>query len=194
MPDLLHHKDDNSLLESLRSGDEIAFQEIFKKYWQQLYKTALLKVRSHEEAEEIVQGIFTSLWEKHDTLLITNLEFYLKTSVRNRVINAVRSKIIQEKYWSYYRNFAPHENESVEDVLIYNELNDSIQVAVNKLPEKSKTVFKLSRFEGRSIPEIANMLKVSEKAIEYHLTKSIKTLRVHLKDMILLVLFFTSPL
>ncbi|HEY8935057.1 MAG TPA: RNA polymerase sigma-70 factor [Cyclobacteriaceae bacterium] len=194
MPELLHHKDDNSLLESLRSGDEVAFQEIFKKYWQLLYKTALLKVRSREEAEEIVQSIFTSLWEKRQTLLITNLEFYLKTAVRNRVINTVRSKITQEKYWRYYRNFIPFENESVEDILIYNELSDSIQTAVNSLPEKSKRVFKLSRFEGRSISEIANMLKVSEKAIEYHLTKSIKTLRVHLKDMILLILLYNSPL
>jgi RNA polymerase sigma-70 factor (ECF subfamily) len=55
------------------------------------------------------------------------------------------------------------------------------------LPNKTKTVFQLNRLEGRSIPEIAAALNLSEKAIEYHLTRSLKKLRVHLKDFILIL-------
>lgn len=60
------------------------------------------------------------------------------------------------------------------------------------LPQKTKKVFQLNRLEGRSVPEIANVLNLSEKAIEYHLTRSLKHLRVHLKDFMVLVITFLS--
>jgi RNA polymerase sigma-70 factor (ECF subfamily) len=65
-----------------------------------------------------------------------------------------------------------------------------VEVAVSRLPEKSQQVFRLNRLEGKSIREIANLMKLSEKAIEYHLTKSLKELRIHLKDFILALFIF----
>ena len=71
---------------------------------------------------------------------------------------------------------------------MYDDLAEAVEVAVNRLPEKSRQVFRLNRLEGKSIREIANLMKLSEKAIEYHLTKSIKELKVHLRDFILVFL------
>lgn len=172
------------LLADLRSGSVQAFEKIFKRHWESLYRSAKTKLRSHEEAEEVIQGIFSALWEKREALLITNLTYYLNTAMRNRILNMIRDKIPQQKYWDYYRTFIPRHQNITEHTVAFDELNDAVTLAVRHLPEKSREVFRLSRLEGRSNAEIADLLNVSEKAIEYHLTKSIKELRVHLKDFI----------
>jgi RNA polymerase sigma-70 factor (family 1) len=193
MPDQTDYNE-NLILNNLRAGSREAFEEIFKRFWNPLYVMARSKVQSREEAEEIVQSIFSALWEKRATLVITNLSFYLQTAVRNRIINSIRSKITEHKYWEYYKAFMPQYKESTEDTVAFNALNEAVEKAVDRLPEKSKLVFKLSRLEGWSITEIARHLKLSEKAIEYHLTKSLKQLRIHLKDFILSALMIVNAL
>ena len=191
MPNQADHNDQR-LLENLRKGNTDAFEQIFRRYWHRLYIMAKSKVQSHDDAEEIIQTIFSSLWEKRESLAITNLSFYLQTAVRNSVIDRIRSKVTQQKYWNYYKTFIPDQLTSTEDTVVFDDLNGAVEEAVNHLPEKSKKVFKLSRFEGRSNAEIAKLLHLSEKAIEYHLTKSLRDLRVHLKDFILIVLIGLS--
>lgn len=181
---------EEELLNDLRNGSEGAFEQIFKLYWQPLYAIARSKLRSHEEAEEVIQGIFSTIWEKRHTLLITNLSHYLQTCVRNRVINHIRLRITQEKYWEYYKHFIPQHKDITEDLVAFDNLSEAVDEAVSRLPEKSRQVFQLNRLEGRSKKEIAKLLRLSEKAIEYHLTKSLKELRIHLKDFIFMLTFF----
>ena len=181
---------EEQMLQGLRLGSEHAFEAIFKKHWRPLYNQAYSKVQSREEAEEIVQSIFSTLWEKRDSFLITNLSFYLQTAVRNRVINHIRQRVTQRKYWDYYKNFIPQQKDDTENTVIYDDLSQAIEHAVSKLPKKSQQVFRLSRIEGRSTSEIANRLKLSEKAIQYHLTKSLKEIRIHISDFILTILLF----
>lgn len=185
-------KRDALLLELLRKGSVDAFEEIFKKYWHSLYLRARTKTMSHDEAEEIVQSIFSVLWEKRATILITHLPYYLQTAVRNRVIDRIREKSTQQKYWERYAKYIPQQLAATEEAFTFTELNGAVEAAIDHLPERSRKVFKLSRLEGRSNAEIAQLLQVSEKAIEYHITKSMRTLRVALKDfMAILVIFFS---
>lgn len=174
--------DEMLLLKNLRSGCVDSFEKIFRKHWEPLYRIARMKLGSHEEAEEAIQQIFSLLWEKRETLLISNLTFYLNTALRNRILNIIRDRIPKEKYWSYYKAFFPRHGDTTEETVAFDELNRAVEEAVNHLPEKSRTVFRMSRIEGRTNAEIANVLNVSEKAIEYHLTKSLKELRIHLRD------------
>lgn len=178
------NQDESSLLRDLRRGSVAAFETLFKQRWEPLYRIAKAKLHSHEEAEEVIQNIFSTLWEKRETLLITNLSYYLHAALRNRILNIIRDRIPQQKYWQYYKvNFAL-EHEHTEEIVAFQDLNTAVESAVEHLPEKSRMVFKMSRIEGRSNAEIAQILKVSEKAIEYHLTKSLKELRMHLRDYI----------
>ena len=172
------------LLQHLREGSVHAFEQLFRKHWGPLYRTAKAKLRSHDEAEEVVQHIFSALWEKRESLFINNLSHYLNTSLRNRILNMIRDRIPQEKYWNYYKAFIPQHQDMTDQAVAFDDLNDAVALAVSNLPEKSREVFKLSRLEGRSNAEIAGLLHVSEKAIEYHLTKSLKELRLHLRDYI----------
>lgn len=175
---------DTLLLAALRKGSVEAFEDIFRKYWHSLYLKARSKGMSHDESEEIVQSIFSSLWEKRETTLITHLPYYLQISVRNRVIDRIRERATQEKYWDRYAKFIPQDRPVTEEALTFNELNGAVEAAIDHLPERSRTVFKLSRIEGRTNAEIAKLMQLSEKAIEYHITKSMRELRVHLKDFI----------
>lgn len=172
------------LLENLRKGCDRAFEQLFARHWTPLYRIAKLKLRSHDEAEEVLQHIFSRLWEKRESLLITNLTYYLQTALRNRILNIIRDKIPQEKYWNYYKTFIPQHQDVTDQLVAFDDLNDAVELAVSHLPEKSRQVFRLSKLEGRTNAEIASLLDVSEKAIEYHLTKSLKQLRIHLKDYI----------
>ncbi len=176
------HIDEQFLLRELRNGNADAFEQIFKTYWQKLYTLAKSKLQSHAEAEELIQSLFSSLWEKRETLLIRDLSAYLHVSVKHMVLNNLRTRITREKYWNYYKNFLPHDAEVTAQDVSYDELSTAIEEAVMTLPEKSRAVFKMSRLEGKSNAEIANLLALSEKAIEYHLTKSMKTLKTHLRD------------
>lgn len=183
------------LLEAIRRDDENAFEEVFNRYWSKVYGMAYSRVRSREASEEIVQSLFICLWDKRASLAINNLSFYLTTAVRNRAYDFIESQLVRKKYWDYYKRFIPQQAQTTEQDVVFNELVKAIEEKLELLPEKSKRVFMLNRMEGRSIQEIATILNLSEKAIQYHLTKSTKELRVHLKDymvsvVICLQLFF----
>lgn len=177
-----NHDNDKLLLDNLRNGCVKSFEQIFRQHWEPLYKSAKIKLRSHEEAQEVIQNVFSTLWEKRESHAIINLTHYLHAAVRNRILNIIRDKLPREKYWNYYKAFIPQHEDVTEDIVVFEDLNNAVEVAVSHLPEKSRQVFRLSRIEGMSNAEIAGLLKVSEKAIEYHLTKSLRALRVHLKD------------
>lgn len=151
---------------------------------------AYARVRSKEITEEIVQELFTSLWDKRATHSIQNLSAYLYQAVKFKALNVIESKLVHEKYWNYYRNFVPQREDTTQIVVEYDDLMEAIEVGMNQLPEKSKKVFRLHRIEGWSVPEIAGLLNLSEKAIQYHLTQSVKKLRVHLKNYILSAAIF----
>ena len=187
-------QNDTTLLESLKLGDQSAFCEVFKRHWKKLYRIAYQKLRSEAIAEELVQDLFLNLWEKRETLNISDLAPYLTTAIKHRIISHIRKQVVHQKYWDYYKRAFTNEDNVTEKDFEYNELLKQFENGLIDLPEKSKKVFKLNRLEGHSIPEIAAMLNLSEKAIEYHLTRSLKQLRIHLKEYILpsIVLFFNA--
>ena len=176
---------DCELLAAIRNDDEKAFSELFKRYWRRVHSMAYSKVRSKEVTEEIVQDLFTSLWDKRGSLSINNLPSYLFASVKHRALNYLESEIVHKKYWDYTRNYIPQQEYATETIIEFNELMEAIEEGVDHLPEKSKRVFRLNRLEGHSVHEIAGILNLSEKAIQYHLTQSLKKLRFHLKDYLL---------
>ncbi len=143
------------------------------------------RVRSEEATQEIVQDLFISLWDKRSTLSINHFTSYLYTAIKNRVLNYIESQMVRKKHWDYYKRFVPEQDDLTGNDVALNELMEAIENAMQRLPEKSKSVFRLSRLEGYSIPEISQRLNLSQKATQYHLTKSIKKLRLHLKEYIL---------
>lgn len=179
---------DEQLLSAIRNDDAQAFSEFVRRYWKKAYNIAYSKVRSQSVTEEIVQDLFTTLWDKRTTLSISNVDAFIFTCLRNKSINYIESQLVRKKYWDYYKAFIPQQEESTRREVEFNELMQAVETCVKTLPEKSRSVFRLSRLEGVSNREIAERLNLSEKAIEYHLTKSLKVMRLALKDFTLLLL------
>ncbi len=184
---VFHNEQD--LIASLKQGDEAAYNYIFKQYWKTLYIQAFTKLQSRAAAEEVVQELFVTLWEKRNTLLVSNLTHYLRLALRNKCIDHIRRKIAKEKHWTYYQSFLPRDSNSVHETVSYNNLMEAVETRIASMPEKTKQIFQLSRFEGKSIPDVAQSIHLSEKAVEYHLSKCLKALKVYLKDFVLVALF-----
>lgn len=182
---------DLELIEALNAGSDKAFDVLFNRYWYKGLQTAYEKVKSREAAEEIVQEIFINLWDKRGSLTISNFPGYLTTAIRYKAIDFIRSKLVQQKYWTYYKTFIPDTDDSTEKAVVFDELMGKIEEGMEGVSEKSRKIFFLNKLEGKSVKEIAGILQLSEKAIEYHLAKSLKELRLHLKDFISLVILFS---
>lgn len=183
---------DLELMDAIRNDDQAAFGELFARYGKVVYKMAYNRLRTRVAAEEIVQNLFISFWANRHTISVSNISSYFFIAVKHKVLNIIESRIVQKKYWDYYKKFIPSEENATERAVEFNELLTAIEEKMDRLPEKSKEVFKLNRLEGHSIAEIANSLNLSEKAIQYHLTRSLKELRLQLKDYIFSFVFWIS--
>ena len=176
---------DDLLTKLLKTSDETALKEIYLRHWQSLFQAALRKVRVKEIAEELVQNIFVSLWDRRAIQSIEQLSCYLHTAIKYQVINYLKSKILDKKYLLHAVQQSASEDNSCESALLTHELSLAIDHAIRELPPKTQLVFRLSRYENRSIREISQSMNISEKAVEYHITQSLKIMRLHLKEFIL---------
>lgn len=181
---------DDQLVSALRAGDREAFAEIYNRYWSLLYRLAYQKLRSRETAEELVQDLFVSIWTKRNQSTIRELRPYLLTALRFSIINHIESLRVHERFVTYYESFLNQTDTEPTDELALQDLTDAVERSLQALPEKSQQVFRMSRFEYLTIPEIAQRLDLSEKAVEYHLTRSLKVVRENLRDLGTLALFF----
>lgn len=175
---------DEKLSIMLFDGDTGAFEEIFNRYWLKLYATAYKRVKCREVAEEIIQDLFTVLWTKRETIQIhSSLAAYLFTSVRYMVFNHIQKEIVRENYKDSFQAKTMFFDNSTEETVFLNELIRNIEKEVKHLPPQCRNVFELSRKENKTNREIAEVLGISEKTVEGHLTKAIKQLKACLTDV-----------
>ena len=177
---------DEILLQQLKADDEIAFKEIYTRYWKLIFEAAYRRLGNKETARELVQTIFLRIWEKRHSIQINHLQSYLQTAIRNSVINYIERTVVHQKYLQHVMSTTTGDPFTVTASTSVNELSAAIEKAINLLPEKTRHVFRLSRFHHLSIREIAASLNISEKTVEYHITQSLKLLRVYLKEYIVL--------
>ena len=183
------------LLNTLRAGDITAFEMIFKTYYQPLCNYAYSFVQDRDEAEEIVQSTFLSVWEKRADLAIhTGVKPYLYAMVRNAALNVIKHEKIKQQHASVEVAVAEKSVESVTHTVMASELEDRIYKALNKLPEQCRLVFKLSRFEELKYAEIAEQLNISVKTVENQMGKALKIMREQLKDYLPLLIVLMSRL
>ena len=143
---------DLDLVLALRAGDHDALTEIFRRYWKQLYLTACSKLQSHDLAEEIVQELFTDLWDKRDVLFTNtgstfHLGSYLSRAVKNKILNHIRRLVYDKKYWDYCREHLPASESSAHQLAEYNDLQSKLDDALNHLSDQTKEIFVLHKIK-----------------------------------------------
>ncbi len=178
--------DDKELIMLLSVSDMRAFTEVYNRYWKKLFSIAANKIQDLDDAEEIVQDIFVTLWKRRDKLtIIDTLSSYLAVSVKYRVIKLFDKRSNQQKYASYRKDHTTIADHSTEQWLEFEELKDRLMEFVAELPEKCRLVYQLSREAGYSQKMIAGEMGISEKTVEAHLGKALKTLRARLSQFLL---------
>ncbi len=183
-------EDEERLVRNLSKGNILAFNTLYKAYSGRLYRFANGYLRSDEEAEEVVQEVFTVLWEKRSELKHElSLKSYLFTIAFNIIKKHFRSKIYLSGYLS--SGIFSDLDMNTSDKIDYDSMHRYVRELVEKMPERRKEIFIKSRFEGLNIREIAEELGISRKTVENQLTAALKFLRENLdREFIPAVLFF----
>ena len=186
---------EDQLTETLKAGDKTAFEMLFRTYYQPLCNYAYTFVQDRDEAEEIVQATFLSVWEKRDTLEIhTAVKPYLYAMVRNASLNVLKHEKVKQQHAQVEMAVAERSVESVARTVMASELEHKIYKAMDALPEQCRLVFKLSRFEELKYAEIAQQLDISIKTVENHMGKALRIMREQLRDYLPLVIVLMNGL
>lgn len=157
------------------------FERIYNSLWSRLYSVAYSYVRDVTTAKEITQDVFVNFWLKRESLpVIENLEFYLLRSVKNKIYDQFDKIASQEKLEKSIALQMTEATNNTQEDFVYAETLEIVNQEIDQLPVTTKTIFKLSRFDRFSNAEIAGQLHLSGKAVEYHITKALKKLRLRL--------------
>lgn len=171
------------------------FEHLFGKYFARLNSYAFKIVKNRDSAEDIVQDLFLSIWDRRDSIDPLTVESYLFVSLRNRCISHIRKS--QTKYGIfkdvddtiYLDNITNidmcHDN---PQTLIYDELKSGVDSAISQLPERCRIVFKMSREEGLKNREIAEKLDINIKSVEKHLSKALKRIKIHIEENLVYII------
>lgn len=161
--------------------DISSLETLFHANYRQLCTASWRIVQDKEAAEDIVQDVFCTIWEKKESLIITgSLKSYLFKSTINHSLNYIkkaRNSETREERFSLETGAAVN---TTEYTLTLKETSRQVETALNMLPNACRTVFILSRYEHYSYKEIAAELDISIKTVEAQMTKALKHLRKQL--------------
>lgn len=183
-------KSESVLVRELSKGNLLAFNALFRDYGNRLYRFALGYLKSEDEAEELVQEVFTIIWEKRaDLKEELSFKSYLFTIAFNIIKKHFRTKAQISEYFK--SRISDDSDMHTTEKINYESLHQYITDLVNKLPERRKIIFIKSRFEGLNVKEIAEELKISHKTVENQLTNASKFIRTNIiRESIPALLFF----
>lgn len=173
--------DEEKLLFLLKKEDQYAYTEIFKRYNKLLYSHAYNKIRNADDAKDIIQQIFYSLWLNRTEININkNLTVYLFTSVRYKIADYFSKRDIRDKYIQSLSRYIEDHEESTDHLVRRKQMSDIIAEEIAALPPKMREVFELSRNKHLSYKEISSQLNISEETVKDQIKKALKILRIRL--------------
>ena len=180
---------DEKVLLLLKEGNERAFDWLYLRYRNKLVFMANTRIRSKEQAEELVQDVFVNLWQKRNTLIIHHtFSAYVFTAIKYKILDYISSLKIKDRYVQEMSKFSNHALNVTELEIDFNELDYHLNKSMNDLPEKCREVFRLSRFENYTVNEIAEKLNVTPDTAKYHIAHALKKLRESLRHLYLIFL------
>ena len=163
------------LLESLSEGDSKAFDILFISYYPKVKNYINGFIHDKVESENISQDIFMRLWDnRRNAKNITNLNSYLYMISRNASLKVITKSL---KYKDISEVINIYDPESTDNDTFYNELVDVIQHEIDKMPERQKQVFEMSRRDGMSNDEISKTLNISKRTVEKHICNALTDLK-----------------
>ncbi|ERJ59679.1 RNA polymerase sigma factor [Sphingobacterium paucimobilis] len=179
--------EDQVLLIRLSEGDEKAFLMLYDRHWERLFIYAVHIVKDQDEAEDVIQEVFAKLWRIKESLLdVKNLSAYLITITKNQALRSIlNSKRMNDGLHSFVDYIDAH-YPSIEKEYEARELATLIDKHIDRLPEKMREIFVLSRENGLSNKEIAKSLNISEHTVKKQINNSLKRIRSNIRYILLI--------
>lgn len=180
---ILPLQNESILLEHLAMGDESAFEKIFVHYWDTIYSTALRFMKSADLAEDITQDVFAQLWTKRNVLpTVKKFSGYVFMVTRNMVFDQMRKNMLNGKMDDYLKLYFREDDTSSYMRAEMKDLGAQIEGAISRMPAKQQVAFRMSRFDGKSHEEIAQVMNISRLSVKNYIVKSLLMLRQLLGD------------
>ncbi|MGE4332475.1 MAG: RNA polymerase sigma-70 factor [Macellibacteroides sp.] len=178
----------NLIIKQLQDGNEKVFEQIVREYWPRMFKFALIYTQNNETSQELVQDTFLVLWNNRAILKDnTNLITYLMVVLRNKCLNLLEQARIRQLYIEeiddetiYQRANLYVLQDEASQIVESEDLHKAIERALSKLPEKTREIFMLSRYDGLKNQQIAETKNISQKTVEYHISKALQILKEEL--------------
>ena len=172
------------LYSKVREGDIRAYETLFRRYFEPLCMYGKKIAGDMDVAEEIVQELFFTIWKDRSSLrIVWSVKSYLYGAVRNHSLQYLEHLQVREKC---YQNIASGLTESSpydspQEILEYKELEQRLEYALKRLPQRQREIFRMNRFEGKKYVQIAHEMSLSVKTIEAEMSKALRVLKKEFK-------------
>ena len=172
------------LLKKVKESDKDAFQQLFSDFHDALFRFVIYRVQDSDLAEDITQETFLRVWKNRESLIPEKSFFSLIARIStNLCYDHFRHVEVRNRHENQIPEFGRSHFDDPEAVNQAEMLQEEIQRVVNeKLPDKCRTIFILSRIENRSNPEIAEILNLSTRTVENQIYRALKILKKNLKN------------
>ncbi|NKI25455.1 RNA polymerase sigma-70 factor [Arenibacter sp. 6A1] len=169
-------------MKALKKGDTQAFRAVFDIYQNRVYHFVKSITKSDYVSEEIVQEVFIKIWGIKESINTAHsFEAFLFTIARNATYNYLRSvanqQSLKEEFW---KNIS-YSNKQTEDTILLGEYEALVENILENIPPQKRNIFILSKQQGKSHQEIADLLGISTKTVKNHLWETLKILKSQLK-------------
>ena len=196
---VLSEKQDRELVELLRDGSHEALGELYTRYKDLLISFCKKNMKNEADAEDIVQDIILQIWENRH-LINPELSFsgYVQTITQNRVFYTFRQSDIHSRFVRNMLTNGDYSTNETEDSIINDDYTALLNEIIEQLPPMQQKVIRLSRIEGLSYKEIAELLNISAETVKKHAALALKKIKnqiaqhtdIHLQTIIALLMFF----
>lgn len=175
--------DEKALLVQLQAGSPAAFTQLYRAYAEPLYYNILLLVKDGLTAEELVQDIFSRIWQKRETLPVdSNFGSYLFAASRNRVCDFFRKLDRDHELYARIKAAASYEYTYIEEALLARENAGILQKAIESLPRQRRRAFELCKMEGLSYKEASEKMGVSLSTLKDHMANAREAIRLYVSN------------
>ena len=162
----------------LQKGSVTAFEKLFKKYGQRLYRFSHTYLKSEAEAEDVVQEVFLKLWENRTSLRTgTSFQSYLFTIAFNAIQKNFNKRAVQDRFRVILFENIAEQNSALEDQSDFEFLLGKLDLLIDQMPSRRKEIFLKRKKEGKSVGDIAIEMDISKKTVENQITEAMNYLR-----------------
>ena len=177
---------DTELIELIKSGDPLAFDELHARYWHVLFRIAYKKIGDADETDDLLQDMFIELWEKRESIAFNNVvESWLRNRLWFKIAGYFRLKGFNEKHLKDISAFLAREEAVIEinDLSrvhadsYYEEILQVISSGIEEMPGRMREVFNMNLSGNYTVKEIAAKLNIAPTTVKTHLERATAKLR-----------------